>query len=148
MNDIEILPLEENHIDPILEISILSFHTPWSREAFMSELDNKFARYVVAKKDGIVVGYGGMWLIIDEGHITNIAIHPEYRSIGIASMILEALLDICKLELADSATLEVRRSNLIAQNLYKKYGFVEDGIRKSYYEDNKEDAVIMWKRNI
>ena len=148
MNDIEILPIEENHIDPILEISILSFHTPWSREAFMSELDNKFARYVVAKKDGIVVGYGGMWLIIDEGHITNIAIHPEYRGIGIASMILEALLDICKLELADSATLEVRRSNQVAQNLYKKYGFLEDGIRKSYYEDNKEDAVIMWKRNI
>lgn len=148
MNKFDIRPLDSSHIDDILEISILSFPIPWSRDAFTNELTNKFARYVVAVKDNKVIAYGGIWLIIDEGHITNIAVHPEYRGIGIASAILEAILEICKAELISSVTLEVRRSNAAAQGLYKKYGFIEDGIRKAYYEDNKEDAIIMWNHNI
>lgn len=149
MNNIEILSLKLEHVDSVLKIDALSFPTPWSRESFEREIEiNKFARYVVAKKDGIVIGYAGMWLILDEGHITNIAVHPEYRGIGAGNLLLEALIEICHTELIASLTLEVRKSNLVAQNLYKKYGFLEQGIRKEYYGDNKEDAVIMWKHNV
>lgn len=149
MSNIEILSLKLEHIDSVLKIDALSFPTPWSRESFEREVElNKFARYVVAKKDGIIIGYAGMWLILDEGHITNIAVHPEYRGIGSGNLLLEALIEICRIESITSLTLEVRKSNLIAQSLYKKYGFLEQGIRKEYYGDNKEDAVIMWKHNI
>ncbi|MCH5138531.1 ribosomal protein S18-alanine N-acetyltransferase [Clostridiaceae bacterium UIB06] len=149
MNDIEILSLKLEHVDSVLKIDVLSFPTPWSRESFEREIEvNKFARYVVAKKDGVVIGYAGMWLILDEGHITNIAVHPEYRGIGAGNLLLESLIEICQTESITSLTLEVRKSNLVAQNLYKKYGFLEQGIRKGYYGDNKEDAVIMWKHNI
>lgn len=149
MNSIEILSLKLEHIDSVLKIDALSFPTPWSRESFEREIEiNKFARYVVAKKDGVIIGYAGMWLILDEGHITNIAVHPEHRGIGAGNLLLEALIELCKLEQITSITLEVRKSNLVAQSLYTKYGFVEQGIRKSYYGDNKEDAVIMWKHSV
>ena len=149
MIDIEILALKLEHINSVLKIDSLSFPTPWSRDSFQREVEeNKFARYVVAKKDGIIIGYAGMWLILDDGHITNIAVHPEYRGIRAGEILLEALIEICKIELAASITLEVRRSNVIAQNLYKKFGFIEQGIRKGYYADNKEDAIIMWKHNV
>ncbi|MBC2579711.1 ribosomal protein S18-alanine N-acetyltransferase [Clostridium sp. DJ247] len=149
MNDIEIASLSLQHIDSVLAIDCLSFPTPWSKSSFIKEIENnKFARYVVAKKSEFVIGYAGMWLILDEGHITNIAVHPEHRGIGVGNLLLEALIKICKTEAAVSMTLEVRKSNIIAQSLYKKYGFVEDGIRKNYYADNKEDAIIMWKHNI
>lgn len=148
MLDIEVVPFNENHINEVLYISTLSFITPWTRDSIEKELENKFARYVVAVKDNLVVGYGGVWLILDEGHITNIAVHPEYRGIGVGNAVLEALIEICKIERITSMTLEVRKSNTIAQNLYKKYGFIEEGIRKNYYTDTKEDGVIMWKYNI
>lgn len=149
MNDIEISPLKLEHIDRILTIDALCFPTPWSRKSLEREVENNaLTKYVVAKKSGIVIGYAGMWVILDEGHITNVAVHPEYRGIGAGSLLLEALIEICKIELIKSMTLEVRKSNIRAQNLYKKYGFSEKGIRKEYYRDNKEDALIMWKYNI
>ncbi|MDF2882087.1 MAG: ribosomal protein [Clostridiaceae bacterium] len=145
-NSVEISYLTSKDIDEILNISRLSFKTPWSRESIIKELeDNSFARYVVAKKDGLVLGYGGLWIIVDEAHVTNIAVHPEYRGIGIGNMLMDAMIDICKLELVVGITLEVRASNVVAQNLYKKFGFVQEGLRKGYYEDNKEDALILWK---
>lgn len=149
MNDIDILSLKLEHIDSVLVIDTLCFPTPWSRESFQKEIENnKFARYIIAKKGEVVIGYAGMWLILDEGHITNIAVHPEYRGIGAGKLLLEALIEICKIELVNSITLEVRKSNIVAQSLYKKYGFVEEGIRKEYYGDNREDAIIMWKHSI
>jgi ribosomal-protein-alanine N-acetyltransferase len=149
MNDIEICPLKLEHIDRILVIDSLCFPTPWSRESLEKEIENSaLTKYVVAKKSGIVIGYAGMWVILDEGHITNIAVHPEYRGIGVGSLLLEALIEICKIEFIKSMTLEVRASNARAQNLYKKYGFLQNGIRKGYYRDNKENALIMWKYNI
>lgn len=149
MDNIEIVTLTSEHINSILKIDALSFSTPWSRESFQNEIENnKFARYVVAKRDEMVIGYAGMWIILDEGHITNIAVHPEYRGIGAGSKLLDALIKICKIESVKSMTLEVRKSNTIAQSLYTKYGFIEEGIRKEYYADNKEDAIIMWKHNI
>jgi len=148
ISNVEIIPLEECYIDDIVNISIMSFPIAWTKDAFLNELSNKFARYVIAVKDDVVIGYGGMWVILDESHVTNIAVHPEYRGIGAGALIVEALLDICRYEKATSITLEVRKSNEVAQRLYKKYGFIEEAVRKNYYEDNREDAVIMWKRDI
>lgn len=148
MTNIDICTLKECHVEEISKINSLSFHTPWSKESILRELDNKFARYVVAVKDKVVIGYGGIWIIVDEGHITNIAVHPEYRGIGAGDIIVDALIEICKLEGVDAVTLEVRRSNIPARRLYEKHGFIAEAIRKGYYQDTKEDAVIMWNRNI
>ena len=103
------------------------------------------AKYIVAEVDGLVVGYGGIWLIIDEGHVTNIAVDEKYRGKGIGSKILEGLIQLCADRNMIAMTLEVRKSNEVAQALYRKYGFKEYGIRKGYYQDNNEDAIIMWK---
>lgn len=136
-------------IPDVLKIEKLSFATPWSKEAFENEVcRNLCARYQVACLDGRVIGYGGMWVILDEGHITNIAVHPSYRGMGAGNMIVEALIRIAKAEGVKSMTLEVRRTNLIAQKLYEKYGFTAEGVRPRYYGDNGEDAIIMWKRDL
>ena len=119
---------------------------PWSKEAFAQEITNPMAKYVVAEMDNKVIGFAGLWTIVDEGHITNIAVHPDYRGKGIGSKLVKSLIDNSKDWYINDLTLEVRYSNKIAQNLYKKYGFIEEGIRKNYYADNKEDAVIMWRR--
>lgn len=144
--NIKIIPMDESCLDDILDISKLSFAIPWTKSSFENELRNSFATYVVAKVGEKVIGYGGMWIIIDEGHITNIAVHPNYRGQGIGNAILNSMINICNEKRVKAMTLEVRVSNIAAQNLYKKYGFIEEGIRHKYYEDNKEDAIIMWKR--
>ncbi|WP_291725746.1 ribosomal protein S18-alanine N-acetyltransferase [Clostridium sp.] len=149
MSDIEIVPLKLEHMDRVETIERLSFSIPWSRESMVQEIENnKFARYIAAIKFGTIIGYGGMWVVLDEAHITNIAVHPEYRGIGAASAIMEGLMELCRLENIAAITLEVRKSNIVAQSLYKKYGFVEEGLRKAYYVDNKEDAIIMWNHNV
>ena len=149
MNDLVIEPMQEKDIDSVVNISILSFPSPWSKESFETELgNNKYARYVIARQNGIVVGYGGMWLVIDESHVTNIAVHPEYRGFGIGKALLDAMINICKDEFIPCMTLEVRFSNIIAQNMYKEFGFKSEGIRKKYYQDTGEDGIIMWKRDI
>lgn len=149
MINVDIEPMVTKDIDSVVNISILSFSSPWSKESFKNELvNNKYSRYLVAKKDGNVVGYGGMWIIIDESHITNIAIHPEYRGIGIGDALLDAMLQICRLEFIPCITLEVRASNIIAQNMYHKFGFIKEGVRRKYYQDTGEDGIIMWKRDI
>lgn len=148
MSNIDIYPFNIEHVDAVLKISSMSFKTPWTKDSIEKELDNKFARYVVAIEENTVIGFGGVWLILDEGHITNIAVHPEYRGIGAGDMIVDALTEICILEGIASMTLEVRKSNIAAQNLYKKHGFIEEGTRKNYYTDTNEDAIIMWKYNI
>lgn len=145
MLEYEIVPMEEKHLQDVLLISNESFPIAWSRESFEKELLNIFAKYFVAVKDGRVLGYGGMWIIIDEAHITNIAVHPNYRGKGLGDNILKAMIQQCKSQRVTAMTLEVRSSNEPAKNLYKKYGFREEGIRKAYYEDNHEDALIMWK---
>ncbi|KEO82205.1 ribosomal protein S18-alanine N-acetyltransferase [Tumebacillus flagellatus] len=132
-------------IPSILEIEHKSFTLPWSEEAFRLELtQNHFAKYVVAVVDDLVVGYGGTWVIIDEAHVTNVAVHPDYRGHGIGELLMRQLMAVAISHGADRMTLEVRVSNLVAQNLYEKMGFLSHGIRKGYYTDNNEDAMIMW----
>lgn len=146
MNDFQICPFEAKYINEILVIDSLSFSMPWSKKSITEELNNKFAKYIVMKQNNKVIGYAGAWIILDEAHITNIAIHPKYRGAGAGSFILESLIEICSKDDINTLTLEVRKSNTIAQNLYNKFGFKEEGIRKNYYANNNEDAIIMWKR--
>ena len=139
--------MEIRDVDAVFEIEKLSFKTPWSRESFVEEVKAKDrTRYVVAELGDTVVGYGGMWLVIDEGHITNIAVHPDYRGQKIGKRIVEEMIAVAGIEGITSLTLEVRVSNAPAIKLYKDLDFKEVAIRKGYYVDTGEDALIMWKK--
>ncbi|MGL5346704.1 MAG: ribosomal protein S18-alanine N-acetyltransferase [Peptostreptococcaceae bacterium] len=131
-------------IGGVFEVEKNCFEHYWSKDSFTKELKNDVARYLVAKIDNKVVGYVGIWFVVDEGHITNVAVHSDYRGLKIGDKLIKELVDLCKKNNIVSMTLEVRVSNIVAQNLYKKYGFKLAGIRKEYYSDNKEDAMIMW----
>ena len=131
-------------VDAVAEIEQAAFARPWSRESFRQELTrNAVARYLVAEEDGKILGYAGAWVILDESHITNIAVQEEARGRGIGKKLTAELLQILSNLSACYATLEVRVSNERAQNLYKSLGFVSVGKRKRYYEDNNEDAFLM-----
>lgn len=137
--------MEEKDIDQILRIEEECFATPWSRESFENELaENKYALYIVLEEEEQVIGYCGAWLIIDEIHITNIAILPEHRGRKLGDALLRKVMEIARTESAKRMTLEVRVSNHVAISLYRKLGFQDGGIRKSYYSDNYEDALVMW----
>jgi len=136
--------MQPEHLDQVVEIEQASFPTPWSRQAFSSEIKNEFAHYIVAVINGQVTGYGGMWLIFEDAQITNVAVHPDYRMNGIGRMLMLELMRRAVLMGIDRMTLEVRPSNVVARRLYTALGFKKKGVRKRYYTDNNEDAVIMW----
>lgn len=137
--------MREQDIDQILEVEHASFTTPWSREAFMNELyNNKFAVYIVLEEDKKIIGYCGAWIVIDEAHVTNVAILPEYRGRKLGEELLKKLMSVAMEMGTKSMTLEVRVSNHVAQSLYRKLGFQNGGIRKNYYSDNQEDGLVMW----
>lgn len=132
-------------LDRVMEIELKSFTVPWSRDAYLMELtQNHFAKYLVAEVGDEVVGYAGVWVIIDEGHITNIAIDPSQRGKKLGEELMRRMMALAIAHGAERMTLEVRVSNLPAIRLYEKMGFVSHGIRKGYYTDNNEDAMIMW----
>lgn len=132
-------------IPAILEIEHEAFTSPWSEEAFVNELtNNMFARYLVMEYRGEVLGYGGMWVIMDEAHITNVAIRFDMRGKGLGNRLLDQMQRTAVFFGAARMTLEVRVSNERAQTLYRKFGFQPSGIRPHYYSDNNEDALIMW----
>ena len=144
MSDPVIRFMRLKDVDQVAALEKATFARPWSRESFRQELTrNVAARYLVAEQDGRVVGYAGAWIILDESHITNIAVADEYRGRGIGKLLTRALLQYLSNLGACYATLEVRVSNERAQNLYKSLGFVSVGKRKRYYEDNQEDAFLM-----
>ena len=130
-------------VDGVAAVEAATFPTPWSRDAFASEMKNVAARYLVAEKEGKVIGFAGAWIILDESHITNIAVYKEERGQGIGRKLTEGLMQYLSNLGAAYATLEVRKSNEVAQNLYVSLGFIKLGVRKRYYEDNGEDALIM-----
>jgi ribosomal-protein-alanine N-acetyltransferase len=149
LSQIRIEPMTLKDLDRVLEIESRSYPTPWSRRAFVSEVtDNSYAYYYVARKGDLIVGYVGMWVILEEAHITNIAVDPDYRRLGLGRLMLETMFDRAREHGATRMTLEVRVSNITAQSLYKKLGFTERGIRKGYYTDIQEDAIIMWKDDL
>ncbi len=131
-------------VDAVARIEEATFARPWSRESFRQELTrNAVARYLVAEENGQILGYAGAWVILDESHITNIAVREDARGRGLGKRLTSELLQILSNLGACYATLEVRVSNIRAQNLYKSLGFISVGKRKRYYEDNNEDAFLM-----
>ena len=140
--------MKDVHINGVYNLSKECFAIPWTLDSITNELNNPLAKYIIAEnlETNEVIGFVGVWIIAGEGYITNIAVNPKYRKHGVASNLLLNLLDICKSLNCNDITLEVRESNIPAQNLYKKFDFKEEGIRKGYYSDNGENAIIMWKR--
>ena len=137
--------MELSDIPHICVIEQECFATPWTEEAFRNELtQNHFARYIVMLWEDDIIGYAGMWTIMDEAHVTNIAVTGEQRGKGLGERLLQELITMAAASGMSRMTLEVRVSNTIAQRLYEKFGFVGEGLRRGYYSDNQEDALIMW----
>lgn len=132
--------------DDLAEIEKACFSVPWSRESLYRDLSgNALSRYVVAQVDDEIVGYINAWLIREEAHINNVAVLPKERRQHIGSLMMEAFLHVTEVEGAQSHTLEVRTSNEPAIKMYEKFGFRSVGTRPGYYQDNGEDALIMWR---
>jgi ribosomal-protein-alanine N-acetyltransferase len=137
-------PMRVDDLEAVQAIERVSFTTPWPPHAYRSELEsNRLATYLVIRAGERTVAYGGMWLMVDEAHITTFAVHPAWRRRHIGERLLLAFLDIAIARHAREATLEVRLSNLPARRLYEKYGFRPVGLRPRYYSDDGEDALIM-----
>ena len=142
--DVRISPLREEHLDQIMIVEENAFSTPWSKDAFRGELTNELAHYWVAEIEAKVVGYFGIWYIFNEGHITNVAVHSDYRGEGIGKKLLEYGLSQALENGIDAVTLEVRPSNRVAIELYTNFGFEAVGKRKDYYTKPVEDGFVFW----
>jgi [ribosomal protein S18]-alanine N-acetyltransferase len=142
---VEITEMRAEDLDEIIWVEQSSFRTPWTRGMFADELKNpEMAHYLTARYEDHVVGYMGFWLIQDEAHITNLAVHPAFRRRKLGERLLLALLRLAVRLGAKRATLEVRASNEPAKRLYEKHGFQIIAFRRKYYTDNNEDAMVMW----
>ena len=146
---LDILPMVPDDIPEVLLIEALSFQSAWPPNAFVNELrDNKLAHYFVGRLDGRIVAYGGIWVILEDSHVTTIAVHPEARGQRLGEELLVHLLDEAIERDASWITLEVRETNDVAQKLYRKYGFTVVSTRRGYYSDNNESALVMWAGNL
>lgn len=146
MNNIDVREMTLDDLDQIMEIEKMCFTAPWTWESFEKEIrDNHLAKYLVILYNEKIVGYGGMWFIIDEAHITNIAINKELRNRKLGSFLVKSMIEYAERLGIHRMTLEVRESNAPAQGLYTKFGFKPCGKRPKYYQDNNEDAIIMWR---
>ncbi|GED34644.1 MULTISPECIES: ribosomal protein S18-alanine N-acetyltransferase [Brevibacillus] len=144
-NELEYRFMTMQDVGAVAELERLSFSTPWPHDAFVNELTkNPNARYVVVVHQNRIIAYCGMWIIIDEAHITNVAVHPLYRGKKVGLGLMIKMMNVARMFHAKSMTLEVRPSNTVARSMYTKLGFKEHGVRKRYYSDNNEDAIIMW----
>ena len=148
MPEITIRRMTMDDVDGVYAVEIGTFVDAWSRDAFVSDMKNPVARYLVAEQDGKIIGYAGAWVILDESHITNIAVDEPFRGRGVGTEVTRALMQYAANLGVQYLTLEVRRSNLVAQKMYQSLGFLKLGLRKRYYEDNGEDAIIMWNHDI
>ncbi|HHU77408.1 MAG: ribosomal protein S18-alanine N-acetyltransferase [Caldicoprobacterales bacterium] len=144
-----IRPMTTEDVEEVSKLERLCFPTPWSQEAFRIEVErNRCARYFVVSDNSKLIGYGGMWLVVDEAHITNIAVHPDHRRQGTGRLIMKTLIEEAVRLGMTRMTLEVRVSNKAAINLYQSLGFEKGGLRKGYYANDGEDALIMWNFHI
>ena len=141
-----IRPVREADVAQIHAIEELCFAIPWSQESILHDIkENPVSRWLVLDDgEGRVLAYAGLWLVIDEAHVLNVAVHPDAQRQGNGRRILTALIELARENGMGLMTLEVRRSNLPAQALYHACGFLDVGYRKRYYEDNREDALIMY----
>ena len=149
MEEYVIKKMQLENISDILEIEQLCYgEHHWSYESFAAELDNKISSYRCILKDNKCLGYMGIWKIVNEAHVTNLSVHPDYQNKHLAHRLLLNTIDECYQNKIKYLTLEVRVSNKKAIHLYEKFGFHSLGYRKKYYQDNNEDALIMWSENI
>lgn len=127
-------------------IELATFPTPWTLDSFYYEMtENQYAHYLIAEDEaGDIIGFCGIWLVIDAAQITNVAVVESVRGQGIGEALMREAMRIAKEATMDVMSLEVRVTNSVAQNLYRKLGFQDGGIRKGYYTDNREDALVMW----
>lgn len=143
MSEITIGLMTVDDVEAVHAIETECFPIPWSKKSFYDEVtQNECARYMVVREDGVAIAYAGVWFVLDEGHITNIAVRADRRGMGYGEMVTRAMIQLAADSGMNWMTLEVRRSNVAAQNLYHKLGFIDVGYRKRYYE-NREDALIM-----
>ena len=141
---VRIVPMTADHLDEVAELERICFSVPWSRNMLAEELDNMLSAFLVALDDADrVVGYAGVQVILDEGYITNVAVFPEYRRLGVAAKIIEVYMNFAQANQLAFLTLEVRPSNAAAIALYQRFGFEEVGRRKNYYDLPREDALIL-----
>jgi ribosomal-protein-alanine N-acetyltransferase len=146
---LEIARMVADDIPVVLAIELRSFQSAWPTNAFANELrDNKLAHYFVGRLDGTIVAYGGIWVILEDSHVTTIAVRPDQRGKRLGEEMLVHLLDEAIERGASWITLEVRETNDVAQKLYRKYGFTVVSTRRGYYSDNNESALVMWAGNL
>ncbi len=147
---IAIKKMTSQDVDKIVELEARIYgEHHWSRQSFLDEINNDLARYYcLFNPEGELCAYAGCWHILDETHITNIAVSPDHRRKKYGEALLRQIIEDCYEDKVKYITLEVRVSNTPAINLYSKYGFTSFGVRKAYYQDNNEDALIMWTKNI
>ncbi len=147
--DITITAMRRRHLRSVLKIEAQVYPRPWSIGLFNSEIGYRESRrYIVARVGTRVVGYGGLLLVLDDGHITTLAVHPAWHRQQIGTRLLHCLTSAAIDQGAKNLTLEVRASNHAAQGLYRAFGFAPAGIRKGYYPENKEDAIVMWVSDV
>ncbi|SRR5690625_576899 len=145
MSEIKIRAMGIEDLSDVMVVELTSFTSPWNkRDILFDLLKNNFAHYLVLEKDGKVIGYCGVWVVLETAQITNIAILPEERGQKYGEKLFEAVIQLSKEKGATELSLEVRKSNKVAQNMYKKFGLEEVGIREQYYKDDGEDAIVMW----
>ena len=141
---LRIEPMSVADIDQVQRIERASFSVPWPAYALRQEVEtNRLARYLVVRVGGEIVAYAGVWLLVDEAHVTTFAVLPEWRRRGIGAQLMLAVMRLAEQIGARVATLEVRLSNIPARQLYQRFGFRPVGVRPRYYSDNGEDALIM-----
>ncbi|NLN78311.1 MAG: ribosomal protein S18-alanine N-acetyltransferase [Armatimonadetes bacterium] len=148
MTMVDIRRMQPEDVPEVMVIERQCFTAPWRESSYLTELSNRSAYYIVACIDSVIVGYGGQWMIMDEAHITTLGVDPQRRGEKIGEQLLIALLEEAARHKVRRASLEVRESNLVAQNLYRKYGFEAAAVRRGYYTDNHEDALVMWVENV
>lgn len=149
MPDIKIRRMTLDDVDAVYDIEKSCFTTPWERASFVSEMTtNRCARYMVLLDGGEIVAYAGMWVVINEGHVTNIAVKPGHRGNRFGTLVTEALIRLAANLGVTWMTLEVRVTNTIARKMYYSLGFTDAGIRKGYYEDTGEDALLMVREGL
>jgi [ribosomal protein S18]-alanine N-acetyltransferase len=145
MAELTIRRMELADISQVVSVEIASFSSPWHAEIFNQELtENQHAHYFIIEINKKIIGYVGMWVVLDDAQITNIAILPGYRGNKLGEKLFRFALQQAVKMGVSRLSLEVRTSNIVAQKMYRKFGLVPGGIRKNYYTDNNEDAVVMW----
>ena len=147
-NEVHFRVMEPEDEDDVERVEKACFSIPWSREAFWKEASNENTLYLLALDGKRVVGYAGCWISYEEAQITNVAVLPEYRGKGIGTQLFGAVIDAVKAKGVTAMTLEVRPSNEPALALYDRYGFKAAGRRPHYYQDDGEDAIIMWNTRL